>query len=172
MRYWFLAFALLLAGCSGMKIENFKGREPKLDLVEFFTGKSTAWGVFEDRFGNLRRTFVVEIDGSWDGEKLTLVEDFTYDDGEKQQRIWVITPDGKGNYSGTAGDVVGVANGRSEGNALFWSYEMDLKVGDGLWRVRFDDWMWRMDADTLINRARVYRWGLEIGEVSIFFRRG
>ena len=35
--------------------------------------------------------------------------------------------------------------------------------------MRFDDWMWLQPGDALINRANVYRWGLWIGTVSLFF---
>ncbi len=49
-----------------------------------------ATGQFQDVFGTVRRRFDVEINGTWDGETLTLVEDFVYEDGSTEQRIWTL----------------------------------------------------------------------------------
>ena len=171
MRWLAVVFSVFLAGCSDMKIEQFAGKQPQFLLEDYFVGKTTAWGVFVDRFGNLRRQFTVDIDGQWDGQELTLVEDFVYADGETDQRIWRIRKTGDNTYEGTAGDVIGVARGEIAGNALNWSYDMNLKVGDGTWKVRFNDWMWLQPDDVVFNRATVSRFGIRIGEVSIFFKR-
>ena len=152
-----------------MKVEDFAGTGPELRIERYFAGRTRAWGLFEDRFGTLRGSFTVVIDGHWDGRELTLDERFDYADGESDRRVWRIARTGDGRYEGRADDVIGKAVGRSAGNALNWTYEMALKVGGGRWRVRFDDWMWLQPGDALINRANVYRWGVWIGTVSLFF---
>jgi len=154
-----------------MNLEQFENREPQLVLEEYFDGKLYAWGIFEDRFGNLRREFQVEIEGKWDGTQLVLDERFLYSDGERDQRIWTITPTGNGMYEGRADDIVGVATGEVRGNALNWRYRMDLKVGDGSWRVGFNDWMYLQPGKMMINRATVSKWGFELGQVTLFFAR-
>lgn len=154
-----------------MKPEQFEGREPRLLIEDYLAGNTRAWGLFEDRFGNLRREFVVDIQGTWDGETLTLVEDFVYSDGETQQRIWTIKKLDENRYSGTAADVVGEAQGISYGNALNWRYTLALPIGESVWNVRFDDWMFLQPDNVLVNRARVTKFGFEIGEVTIFFRK-
>ena len=165
------AAALLLAGCGGMKPEDFEGRTPKLVLEEYFVGTTKAWGIFEDRFGTLRREFVVDIEGTWDGEELTLVEDFRYSDGETEQRIWRIRKNGENSYEGRADGVIDVAEGKAFGNALNWRYDFDLKIGDSSWTVHFNDWMWLQEDGVMINRAKVSKLGIEIGEATIFFRQ-
>jgi len=164
--------AAVLAGCGGgMRIEDFAGRAPELRLEQFFAGRTRAAGLFEDRFGTVRRTFVVDIDGTWDGRTLTLDEDFTYNDGEKERRVWRLTKTGERSWEGRAEGVIGVATGREAGNAFQFGYRIKLRVGDSLWEVRFDDWMFRIDEDTVLNTARVYRWGIWIGTVQLAFRR-
>lgn len=166
------AAALLFAlnGCSSMKVQDFADQKPALKIEEYFAGRTKAWGIFEDRFGTLRRSFTVTIDGAWDGRELILDENFLYSDGEKDRRVWRIVKTADGRYEGRADDVIGAAIGESAGNALNWNYELMMKVGDGAWRVRFDDWMWLQPGGALINRANVYRWGLWIGTVSLFFQ--
>ena len=68
-----------------MKPQDFKESEPKLNLFDYFNGNTTAWGIFEDRFGNIRRQFQVDIEGRIQGDELILDERFHYDDGEKDQ---------------------------------------------------------------------------------------
>jgi hypothetical protein len=154
-----------------MTPENFTNSKQKLDLFEYFEGHTLAWGLFEDRFGRLRRQFRVEITGTVDGNTLTLDEQFLYADGEQQQRIWTIRRIADGRYSGQAADVVGEARGETGGNALHWTYTMDLQVGDRTLRVNFDDWMFLQPDGMLLNRARVSKFGLDIGTVTLAFRK-
>lgn len=164
-----LSAIFLLVGCSSMKISDFANSRPPLVLEQYFAGHTQAWGLFEDRFGKVRRQFTVDITGDWNGERLVLDEHFLYNDGETDQRIWTIRKTAEGRYEGTAGDVVGTAEGNSAGNALNWAYVMDLKMGDGTLRVSFDDWMFLLPGGTVINRAHVSKLGVELGSVTLFF---
>ena len=167
-----LLFLLLtMAGCSNMKPEDFAENTPRLAVEEYFLGYTRAWGLFEDRFGTVRRQFTVDIYGRMEDETLVLEEDFLYSDGERDRRVWRITKTGEHAYLGTANDVVGEATGRAFGNALNWRYTIDLAVGDGTWRVDFDDWMFLQPDDVLINRAHVTKWGVEIGQVTLVFTK-
>ncbi|MCB2108266.1 MAG: DUF3833 domain-containing protein [Rhodobacteraceae bacterium] len=161
-----------LAACSTkMKPEDFANQDPRFVLENYFSGQTKAWGIFEDRFGNLRRQFVVDINGTWDGETLVLDERFAYSDGEKDRRVWTIKKVDDHTYTGTAGDVVGTAQGKSYGNALNWIYDLNLKVGDDTWKVHFDDWMFLQPEGVLLNRAEVTKWGFHVGTVTLSFRR-
>jgi len=168
---WLVLIAVITTGCTGMKVTDFAGAKPELKLEEFFLGQTEATGFFEDRFGNIRKQFVVAIDGHWDGEVLTLDEDFRYDDGSVERRLWKIRKTSDTGYEGHAENVVGVAKGERAGNAFNWRYTFDMAVGDGTWRVHFDDWMFLMPNGTLINKATVTKWGFEIGTVTLSFRR-
>ncbi len=166
-----VAALLLLTGCSTMKPEDFATARPRLAIEDYFTGKTTAWGLFVDRFGKVRSQFVVDIDGTWDGKTLVLDERFTYATGERDRRVWTITKQDANTYLGNGGDVIGAARGRSFGNALNWTYRMNLKVGDGTWKVAFDDWMFLQPQGVLLNRAVVTKWGIELGQVQLAFRK-
>lgn len=170
MRIFFLTISLFLFSCStDMNIQSFKNNKPELVLEDYFNGKTRAWGLFHDRFGNLKRSFEVDINGVLDGNTLTLDEKFSYDDGEKESRIWTIKILENNKYSGTADDVVGEAIGESSGNALHWKYKLNLKVKNSVIQVDFDDWMFLQDEGVLINRAEVKKWGLNLGVVTITF---
>jgi hypothetical protein len=121
---------LLLGGCNGMQIEDFRQTQPEFILEDYFQGNTRAWGLFEDRFGNIQRQFVVDINGTWDGSTLVLNEDFIYNDGAGENRVWSVTKTGDKTYQGTTEHVVGAAVGTREGNAFNWNYEFNLQVGD------------------------------------------
>ena len=54
---------MMLGGCMNMEPTDFKGASPRLVIEDYFAGETRAWGIFEDRFGNLRRQFTVTIRG-------------------------------------------------------------------------------------------------------------
>ena len=166
-----LILALILGACSTMKPEDYAEATPKLDLFAYFEGETRAWGLFQDRFGQVRRRFTVDITGVREGDRLTLDESFVYDDGETQRRVWVIDRLDEHRFEGQADDVLGVAEGKAYGNALNWRYQLLLQVGERQWRVNFDDWMFLLDEQVLINKAKVNKYGLTIGEVTLFFQK-
>jgi hypothetical protein len=167
------ALALLAAAaCAGRPdLADHAGAGPPMVLEAYFDGALTAHGVFQDRFGAIRRKFVVAIDGDWDGETLTLDERFTYEDGATERRIWRLRKTGPDTWAGTAEGVVGEARGAVRGDAFTWSYTIDLATPDGPLRVSIEDWIWRIDERVALNRAYVERFGVVIGELIIAFRR-
>lgn len=163
---------MTLVACSGTpSLEDHAGQTPELELERFLEGRLTAHGIFQDRFGDVRRIFAVDILGEWDGRVLTLTEDFRYEDGSTEQRIWRLTKTGEESWIGTAEGVIGEARGEERGNAFNFAYTIDLKTPDGPLRASFDDWLWQIDDSVMINRAYVSKYGIEIGQLSIFFRR-
>jgi hypothetical protein len=167
-----IAALTVLAACSAGRptLETSLGG-PKLDLETYFDGRVLAWGQFQDRFGEVRRRFAVTVDGVWDGETLTLSEDFVYEDGATERRVWRLTRTGPDSWTGTADGVIGTAAGIESAETFNWRYTIDLPVPDGTLRVSFDDWMWRLDERRVLNRAYMSRFGVDIGEVIIFFEK-
>ncbi len=167
-----LAAFIFLSACSGRPdLDDPSLGGPDLNLEEYFAGELKAYGQFQDRFGNALRRFEVDISGQFDGRTLTIQEDFIYEDGTTEQRIWSLTKTGADTWVGTAPGVIGVANGEERADVFNWKYEIDLPVPEGTLRVTFDDWMWRLDEDRVLNRAYMNRFGIEIGEVIIFFEK-
>lgn len=166
-----LLCALLLSGCSGVKVEHYAAERPQLDLPRFFSRPMQAWGIFQNRSGEVVKRFTVDITSHREGERLILDERFLYSDGKRQQRVWTLVPTGDGHWRGRAADVIGEAQGELAGNALRWRYQLKLDVDGKTWDVDFDDWMYLMDEDTLINRSSMSKLGVELGQVTLFFRR-
>ncbi|MBF6622110.1 MAG: DUF3833 domain-containing protein [Pseudomonas stutzeri] len=166
-----LLLCMGLASCTQVDVQTYSQETPRLELRQFFEGRVEAWGMFQKRSGEVVKRFHVDIQGRSEGEKLILDESFTYSDGTTQKRIWTLVPAGEGQWRGTAGDVVGEAVGEVAGNALRWRYVLSLPVDDKVYEVHLDDWMYLMDENTLINRSFMTKFGVEVGQVTLFFRK-
>ena len=167
-----LLFSLVLAatGCA-VEVDHYRDETPPLDLREFFTGRVDAWGMFQKRSGEVVKRFRVAINGYSRGEQLILEEDFFYHDGSTDRRVWTFTPDGDNRWRGTAHDVAGEGVLEVAGNALRLRYTLCLPVGDSVYTMQLDDWMYLIDEHTLANRSYMTKFGVEVGQITLFFRK-
>ena len=163
--------ALLLTACAAPDVQRYRDERPVLDLRTYFNGTLDGWGVFQDRSGTVQRRFHVVIDARWQGDTGTLDEHFTWSDGSRSRRVWTLTRQADGSWRGRADDVVGEAVGEVAGNALRWRYVLALPVDGRVWHVDFDDWMFLMDEQVMLNRSAMSKFGLHLGEVTLSFRK-
>ncbi|WP_099612568.1 DUF3833 domain-containing protein [Vibrio fujianensis] len=174
MKY-FYAWLWLLGGClltaCSADIQDYQKNEPKFDLFEYFSSTTQAWGMVQDYTDKQTRRFEVLIKGSVEGEVLTLVEDFVFDDGEESQRIWIITRTDRGEYLGEADDIIGQAKGKAVGNTLHWQYTFLLQTEQQAIQVLFDDWMYRQDEKHMFNLTKIKKFGIEVGKITLFFQK-
>ena len=163
----------LLVGCAGPQVSDYTAEKPILDLRQYFTGTVDAYGIFTDRSGKVVKRFTVEMICTWSGvpgqEVGVLDEYFTYSDGTKDRRVWTLKRGADGKYIGTAGDVLGVANGEVKGNAFRWGYTLLLPVDGKTIEVQFDDWMYLMNDKIMLNKAEMSKFGFKLGEVTLTF---
>lgn len=164
---------ILLTGCSAIDMKRYSANEPGLDFFEYFSGNTMGWGIVQNRKGELIRQFVVEINGEVnDGGQLVLLENFDWSDGEQSSRTWILNRKDQHSFTGTADDVINHADGILYGNVLNWQYQLNLKVDDTNWKINFDDWLFQVSDDMLINKATMSKFGFEVGEITIVFRKG
>ncbi len=165
------ASLLALGACAAPDVGHYAAEKPALDMVQFFSGTVDAWGMFQKRNGEVVKRFHVTIDGREVGGALVLDEHFEYSDGTRQRRVWTLHHEADGHWRGTADDVIGAAEGIVAGNALHWRYQLRLPVDGKTYDVAFDDWMYLIDEQTLMNRALMSKFGLRLGDVTLVMRR-
>ena len=168
-----IACSLLAAGCHTMKPESFAGAEPRFEPDKFFEGPTRSWGVIESRSGRPKSRFRTEMMGRREGKDLVITQDFTFEDGHKQQRVWRIRRIDGHRYEATANDVVGVSHGLAYGNTFHWEYTLALRPGNPLANVRFKLWMYlQADGETMINRVTISKLGVIVAQTTEHFHRG
>ncbi len=171
-----LLSVLGLSSCSTTPtINQYAAETPVLDLKDYLTGPLTAHGIFTDRSGAVVKRFIVKMNGTWTGNQGVLDEQFTYLEAnpteKTSQRIWYLTQLDGGKFTGKAADVVGQANGQQLGNAFNWQYTLNLPVDGKTYEVQFDDWMYLVDRKVMLNKAKMSKWGVYLGEVTLVFNK-
>jgi len=163
----------LLAGCATPQVSDYAAEKPVLDMRQYFNGTVDAYGIFTDRSGKVVKRFTVVMTCTWQGppgsETGVLDEAFTYSDGTTSRRVWTLRRMPDGRYTGTAADVVGEAAGQEKGNAFRWGYTLKLPVDGKIIEVQFDDWMYLMTDKVMLNKARMSKFGVRLGEVTLSF---
>lgn len=163
---------LLTSGCATQNIQAYQNTTPTLDMHEFFSGQIDGWGMFQGRNGEVKKRFYVDIDATHEGDDvIVLNEKFSWADGTKSQRIWRLTEQTDGSWRGVAGDIIGEATGQVVGNTLHWNYLLELPVEDKTYKVTFDDWMYLINEDVMLNRSVMKKFGVELGSVTLSMHR-
>ena len=166
-----LTIVLGLTACSQVQVTDYQDMQPAFKVEQFFQGHLTAHGVVKNRGGKVIRTFDATIAATWRDGVGTLDEDFVFNDGEQQKRIWTLTPRPDGTYIGTAGDVTGEGLLQQSGNSVFLDYVLQVPYNDSVIEVRVDDRMYLLTPDLLINESKLKKFGLVVGELLLVIAR-
>jgi hypothetical protein len=166
---WFPAMIAgsVLSACASLPEFAAPTASKILVLEEALAGQTLGEGVFVNSLTGAETTFSVVINGTWNGNVLTLVEDFTFGDGSKDRKTWHITKIDAGRYQGTREDVLGSADIRQDGQVVRLDYYVTLRTVLGGITVRFRDLLYLQDDRTIANKAVVSKFGLPIGRVQI-----
>ena len=125
---YFLVLLMLssLASCSSLKPEKFKGSEPRLDLMEFFTGHTHSSGVMEARNGKPSDQIVTKNVGILTNGVLKMEQDVIPENGEKSHRSFQLKRINEHHVESTGSDITGKTIGTFYGNYFTWSYRLKL----------------------------------------------
>ena len=166
--------ALPLAGCAATPAPPGEPGPP-ITLVSAFEGRSTGRGHFRIWLTGDERRFTARLDGSVTGKAgartLTVVEDFVYDDGQKDRLTWVFRETGPGRWTGKREDTVGEATVVEEDGQIRLSYTADFKSPSGVNRLGFEDILYATPDGTIVNDAVVSKAGIAVASVRFLIRR-
>ena len=155
---------LAIAACARVPAAPDLPLEP-ITLDQAFSGKSVGAGLFRVDLTGAERRFTARLDGRLVGDRLTVVEDFFYDDGEQNRLTWVFDRAGPGRWTGRREDTVGVADVIETGDTIRLSYVADFRSGDDVTRLGFEDVIYFGPEGRVINDAVVTRFGVPVGRV-------
>ena len=148
-----LALALLL-----VTVATGASAAPKLDMTDFFTGRTHAENVLKVA---LKRPepLIVDSVGKKEGETFVLIDRVREGDKPVRLRKWVMKPAGPNRYTGTLSDATSPVDVRVNGNRV----EIQYVMKGGL-RVR-QEMELQADGRTLSNRVLVKKFGLKFASV-------
>jgi hypothetical protein len=164
----FFIACLGISSCS-TEIKDYEKTAPKFDIQHYFKGELIAWGMVQDYSKKVTRRFCVELNASWKNNKGELAEVFYFNDGEMSQRTWHLTKLANNKYTGSAGDVVGIAEGEQSGLAFQWQYQLLVPINGKTYPFKMDDWMYKIDEYRVFNRTSMSKFGVKAAEITLFF---
>jgi hypothetical protein len=166
--------ALPLAACAAIPSPPAQPGPP-ISLVSAFQGRTTGRGHFRVWLTGDERRFTAKLNGTVTGVEgartLTLVEDFLYDDGQKDRLTWVFRETGPGRWTGKREDTVGEATVVEEDGLIRLSYTADFRSPSGVNRLGFEDILYSGPDGEIVNDAVVSRAGIPVASVRFVIRR-
>ncbi len=160
-----------LSAYGGRRLDSYAGETPVLDLRTYLSGGLAAAGVLFGISGRVVRRFTIDMAGQWSGNRGTLEEHYRYEDGTTSERVWNLEFADDRHFAASAPDVEGRATGAQCGNAAVLRYALRVPRSGSDIVVGMSDWFYLVDDGTLINRARMSKYGLKVGELVATFRR-
>ncbi len=167
----FLIGALALGGCATLPASPSVATRP-VTLDQAFVGRKRGAGVFRVPLTGDERRFTALLNGrlSQGGQRLTIVEDFVYDDGQKNRLTWVFDRAEPGKWVGRREDTVGTATAIEENGEVRLAYTADFASDTSVTRLGFADVIYLRDDGVLVNDAVVTRYGIPVGTVRFEIR--
>jgi hypothetical protein len=144
--------------------------KPTMHLEKALPQITRATGSFAAINGT-KRSFTVDLNTTWDGRTLTMVEDFAFDDGERDRKTWRFTKTGENTYQGTREDVIGETTLTVKGRRATFSYNVYLDPANKANKVRFADTLVLQDDGSVLNTAIVWKYGLPVAKVVVNFEK-
>jgi hypothetical protein len=163
-----IIFSSMLASCS-TNLTDYQQDKLNFDIKDYFSGNVIAWGIVQDYSNKVTRRLCVEIKGTWQGNKGVLAEKFYFNDGEITYRNWQLTKQSDGSYQGAAEDVIGAAIGKNQGFAFQFQYSLLLNIDNDSYEVSMDDWMFQLDKYRVMNKTAMFKFGVNVANVTLFF---
>lgn len=170
-RRFFLLSALALGGCASVPPSPSVPTRP-VTLDQAFVGNKRGAGVFRVFLTGDERRFDAVLRGrlTQGGDRLTVVEDFVYDDGQKDRLTWVFDRAGPGRWTGRREDTVGEAEVIEENGEVRLRYTADFRSPSGVTRLGFEDVIYLRSDGVIVNDAIVTRAGFPVGSVRFEIR--
>ncbi len=168
------ALLLSLVGCANTNINRFAGGQPSMSPAVWMAGTVDGYGLIFDRFGTVKSQFHAHEAGAWDpaARTLTLHEAITYLQGDPQtptERTWRFVEITRGQWTGTANDVIGTATGQQRGNAWHLVFHQLLPVGGHRIEVTVNDWRFREANNVALDRSTISKLGIGLATAEIAF---
>ena len=166
-----ISLLMFCSSCSSTSPKIYSQSPLKMDIRNYFRGNLEAHGILQDRSGKVIKTFTVKMKGTWKGNDGKLEEDFVFSDGKTDHRVWDLKVFDDNNFTGKAGDVVGIAKGEQYGNAMRMNYTLTIPYENRKINVNIDDWMFLIDNDSLINISQLKKFGFKVATLTIGFKK-
>jgi len=130
---------------------DYLDKGTKMDIKKFFNGEVEGFAITKDEEDKIIGTQTIKITGKWEENKGVVQQNFTYSDGKKDNRTWLITVNSDGTFDAAGHDVSSLGKGKQIGNVAQMTYSL-LVAGkkDTKQEVKFEDRIYLIDEKSAI----------------------
>ncbi|WP_116134702.1 DUF3833 domain-containing protein [Tropicimonas sp. IMCC34043] len=150
---------------SAQSPKDYAGTTPAFDPRTTLGGEMMSEGIIYGPDGRVASRFTARMVGTWTETGGTLAEEFTYADGETQNREWHIVDTGPNSFTATASDIVGEARGEVSGATLQMRYRLKLAESAGGHTLDVTDWLYLAPDGTILNKSEMRKFGIKVAEL-------
>ena len=158
-------YARRIASFKAQRPEEYRDRQPRLDLVRHLSGEMDCRGIIFGPTGRVTSQFTASMTTSWTGPAGVMDEVFVYDDGSRQARQWRLAIGEDGSLRAEADDVLDAGRGQVSGNTLRLEYSIRLPRENGGHVLDAVDWLYLQADGTILNRSQFRKWGIKVAEL-------
>lgn len=178
-----LALALeTLASCESLKqFGSSKNKTPapidylekstKIDIRNFFNGDLEGFAIVQDAQGKIDSSYTTKISGKWEDGRGNIQYNYSFNNGKKDSRTWLITINDSSSYSAIGHDFLETGHGRNQGNASVVNYSLNAIVKDKKQRVDFEDQLYLVDEKSAIIISTMRQSGSIVGKAIISLKK-
>jgi hypothetical protein len=133
---------------------------PKLDMLDFFTGKTHADNVMKTALHRPHKLVVDSVGGHNKEGEFVLIDNVQEEGKPARKRVWAMRPSGANHFTGTLSDAVGPVDVTVSGDTATIRYTMK----DG--HIGIDQQLQLQRDGSLSNRVVARKFGMKFGEVN------
>ncbi len=138
---------------------------PRFILQQHLKGRILSEGLIYGPNGKMTNSFVAEMHGEWDGDTGSFSENFTYSNGKKQQRKWMLKLGNNNTFTATADDIIGVGQGVVSGSTVMLRYKIVLPKESGGHTLDVVDWMYLTENGVILNKSEMRKFRIKVAEL-------
>lgn len=146
---------------------DYLEKAEKFRVNQFLKGDLKGFAIIQDENGKIIDSFTVKTKGDWEGKRGTVKYHFTYNNGKKDARTWLITVNDKESYTAIGHDFVSPAKGRQAGNVSEILYTLLKEYNGKKQNIEFEDKLYMVNSNSAIVVSKMYVKGKLVGEAII-----
>ncbi len=150
---------------------DYLDKAPKFNIKNFFNGNLEGFAVIKNENGKIENSFVLDVDGKWEGDKGTVRYNYVFNGGKKDSRTWLFTVDDAENYTAIGHDFISPAKGRQAGNVSQILYTLIYPHKDKKQNVDFEDNIYLIDENSVIIISEMFIGKNKIGTATIALKK-
>ena len=150
---------------------DYLEKSTKIDIKNFFNGDLEGFAIVQDAQGKIDSSYTAKINGKWEEGRGNVQYNYSFNNGKKDSRTWLITINDQSSYSAIGHDFLETGQGRNQGNSSVVNYSLGTIVKDKKQRVDYEDQLYLVDEKSAIIISTMRQGSSVVGKAIISLKK-